>query len=342
MSERPLDIEHHDQLVDYLRESGRIEAHESPIVRTLGGGVSNRTVWVQRPSGEAWVLKQSLPKLRVEVDWYSDPARIRREALGLSWLERLAPPGTITPLMFEDPAHNLLAMQAVPEPHENWKSMLLDGRIDLRHVGQFAMLLATVHQAAAASSEPLPELFGDRCFFESLRLEPYYEYTATRVPAATDFLRALVADTRAHRRTLVHGDYSPKNILVRNDRLILLDHEVIHWGDPSFDVGFAMAHLLSKAHHLPLHRARFIDAANHFTSVYSTSARGIWDEEMDRRSARQTLGCLLARVAGRSPLEYLHDEERARQQRVVTKLMGEGRLTLSETIFRFHGEINAN
>jgi hypothetical protein len=70
----------------------------NPIVRVLAGGISNRTVLVDRPEvGEAWVVKQALPKLRVVVDWFSDPERIHREALGLRWLEELAPSGTITP-----------------------------------------------------------------------------------------------------------------------------------------------------------------------------------------------------------------------------------------------------
>jgi len=342
MNDYPLDSEHPGQLVAYLRESGRIAQEESPIVRTLSGGVSNRTVWVQRKGGEAWVLKQALPRLRVAVEWYSDPTRVRREALGLHWLERLAPPNTITPLVFEDHRHNLLAMRAVPEPYDNWKSMLLEGRVDLQHVRQFATLLATIHRQAAASSEELAAVFGDRCFFESLRLEPFYEYTATRVPVAAEFLRTLAADTRACCRTLVHGDYSPKNILIRDGQLILLDHEVIHWGDPSFDVGFALAHLLSKAHHLPEHRAQLVGAANQFAELYFSSAGDVCDDDTAARCARQALGCLLARVAGRSPVEYLSDEERSRQQRIVTSLLTGREMTVSEIISRFHCEINAS
>src|SRR5262249_18852415 len=159
---------------------------------------------------------------------------------GIEHLARLAPPGAITPLVFVDPAHHLLAMQAVPEPHENWKQMLLSGRIENDHVEQFAMLLGTIHRRAAESSEPLCKLFDDRSFFESLRVEPYYEYTAGQEPQAAAFLHALIADTRKRHVTLVHGDYSPKNILVHDGRLILLDHEVIHWGDPAFDLGFAL------------------------------------------------------------------------------------------------------
>ena len=143
-----LDIEDPAALLAYLRGANRIRPDEELKIRILAGGVSNRTVLVERPSGEAWVLKQALPKLRVAVDWFSDPARIRREALALRWLPKLAPPGTITPLVFEDPAHYLLAMQAVPQPHENWKTMLLAGRVIPRHVRQFGRLLGQIHRGA--------------------------------------------------------------------------------------------------------------------------------------------------------------------------------------------------
>ena len=325
-----LDIERHEQLIAYLRATRRIGADETPRCMTLVGGVSNRTVLVER-KGEGWVLKQALAKLRVKVDWFCDPSRVHCEALGLQHLATLAPPGTITPLVFEDESHHLLAMQAVPQPHENWKTMLLAGRLEMEHVEQFGRLLGTIHRNARSSSQSLPEIFDDRSFFEWLRLEPYYAYAAEQVPEARDFLHQLIGDTLARRVTLVHGDFSPKNILVREGKLILLDHEVIHWGDPAFDIGFGLTHLLSKAHHLRDHR--FIEAAGRFCDVYG--------EEVDKQAARQTLGCILARVAGRSPLEYLDERERARQRRVVVKLMQDVP-AIPELFERFWQEINAD
>ena len=107
----------------------------------------------------------------------------------------------------------------------------------------------------------LQSIFADRTFFEALRLEPYYRYTALRTPASADFYDALITDTLSHALTLVHGDYSPKNVLVHHDQLVLLDYEVAHWGDPAFDVGFALTHLLSKAHHIAPRRARHAEGS---------------------------------------------------------------------------------
>jgi len=327
-----LDIEQPGALVGYLRATGRIGADEEPAVWVLAGGVSNRTVLVGRPGGEAWVVKQALAKLRVQVDWFSDPARIHREASGLRWLAELAPPGSTTPLVFEDTAHHILTMAAVPEPHANWKAMLLAGDVEADHVAQFGRLLGTVHRGSAARLDELRPELGDRGFFESLRLEPYYLFTAGQVPAARGFLDRLVAETRATATTITHGDYSPKNVLVREGRLILLDHEVIHLGDPAFDLGFGLTHLLSKAHHLPAHRETFRSAAARFWESYrdTVAVCDAWTDDLERRAVRHTLGCLLARARGRSPLEYLSDAERDRQAAAVVAMMADPPATVPE------------
>jgi aminoglycoside phosphotransferase (APT) family kinase protein len=244
-----LDIENKDALLRYLHRHGYIARGEEPEIHILSGGVSNRTVLVRWSTGESWVLKQALPRLRVQVEWFSDPTRIRREAAALRWLPKQLPQGSVPAFVFEDPAENLLAMQAIPEPHENWKQVLLRGEIHVAHVQEFGRILAAMHNVPSAMQDEMKTIFGDRSFFESLRVEPYYAYTATQLPLAAPFLRALIEEVRATQQTLVHGDYSPKNVLVRQNRLILLDFEVIHYGDPAFDVGFALAHFLSKAHH---------------------------------------------------------------------------------------------
>lgn len=325
MANDTLDIEQPGQLLAYLRATGRLRADEPVTIRNLAGGVSNRTVLLERPDGEGWVLKQALAKLRVEVDWFSDPVRIQREAMGLRWLDQfISPefPGAITPLVFEDRQHHLLAMRAVPQPHDNLKTLLLAGRIDHELLRQFGGLLGAIHRQGHLRRAEAAAAFEDRSFFESLRLEPYYHYTATQTPAAAAFLDALIARTRATRLTLVHGDYSPKNILVRHGRLVLLDHEVIHWGDPAFDLGFGLTHLFSKAHHLRLQRQALIQGTLVFWRAYGEALGDMpWRGELEPAAVRHTLACLLARVAGRSTLEYLAPAERMRQQQAVVALM---------------------
>ncbi|HEX4125178.1 MAG TPA: phosphotransferase [Tepidisphaeraceae bacterium] len=324
MDDAPLDIEQFPTLLAYLRRTGRIGSDEQPALANLAGGVSNRTVLLSRENGEAWVLKQALPKLRVAVEWLSDPIRIVREAEGMSVLSELTH-GGVPRLIFVDREKFLLAMQAVPLPHDNFKSLLLGGTIELDHFRQFGTMLGQIQRGGWLRREEFSRRFADRQFFESLRLEPYYLFAAEQsksTPHAAAFLRELVAQTRATANTLVHGDYSPKNVLVHAGKLILLDHEVIHFGDGAFDVGFSFAHILSKAHHLPRHRATLTNMAILYWNAYREALGDVpWRSDLSERSARHALGCLLARCIGRSPLEYLSPAERRRQARAIGELM---------------------
>jgi 5-methylthioribose kinase len=317
-----LDIERPESLLAYLRASGRIGPGEHPVLRPLAGGVSSRVMLVERePPADSWILKQALPKLRVAVDWFSSPERMRREALALRWTAELVPQGSAPTLLWEEPDSHLLAMTAVPQPHVNWKTALLQGR-GLEHAEAFGRLLGIVHRRAWERRAEVQADFADRSFFESLRVEPYYRYTASRVPAAASFLGALIEETDRVTETLVHGDYSPKNVLVHDGRLVLLDYEVAHFGDPAFDVGFSTAHLLSKANHLRGLASSFARAATESWRAYrreidSTAFGGT----VEPRAVRHTLACLLARVEGRSPLEYLDQRARHRQRLAVLALM---------------------
>lgn len=330
-----LNIEDFAAAAAYLRQKGFVVQGEDLSLECLPGGVSNRTVLVRFPDGRRWVLKQALPKLRVAVDWFSNPERIHREALALQWFERLAPAGSVPRFQFEDEANYLIGMEAIPFPHQNWKAVLLSGNVNFNHVQQFGRLLGLVHRQASQACE-VREAFEDTSFFESLRLEPYYLYSAEQVPEAAGFLQRLVEETRSCRLTLVHGDYSPKNILLREDKLILLDYEVAHFGEPAFDLGFSLTHFLSKAHHLTAQRALYAEAAACYWRAYIQALGNVlWARDLEPRAARHALGCLLARVSGRSPLEYLSDAERVRQRQAVLSLLPEPPCCVQDLVSQF-------
>jgi 5-methylthioribose kinase len=326
-----LDIEDPAALHAYLRRTGRIAPAVEMATLVLAGGVSCKTVRVDLSDGRAWVLKQALAKLRVRADWFSDPARIHREAAGLRWLAQLAPAGATVDFVFEDFDAHVLAMAAVPVPHLNWKTQLLARGPEADHAAQFGRLLGTIHRRATSHADGLQAEFGDATFFDQLRLDAYYRAAAANVPVAADFYARLITDTLAHRVTLVHGDFSPKNVLITDGRLVLLDHEVVHWGDAGFDLGFALTHLLAKARHLPAHRAAFVRAAGEFWSAYVAETAGLFPG-LEARAVRQTLGCLLARVEGRSPLEYLTPEERTSLRAAVLTLLREPPLAVPALI----------
>ena len=332
-----INIEESADLLAYLRECRLIDDDEEPAFQALTGGVSNRAILVERAGRESWVIKQALHKLRVEADWYSSPERIQREAAGLRRLAKIIP-GHVPDLIFEDNENHILAMTAVPQPHANWKTLLLNGCIDIEFARSFGSLLARIHNAIEHDSA-LAEEFAERRFFEELRLEPYYGYAATHAPQAATFLHQLIDDTRARRFALVHGDYSPKNVLIHRGSLIILDYEVIHFGDPAFDVGFSLTHFLSKAHHLPAHRKAILGLARRYWQTYQSHLSANLRESVRQYAAKHTLACMLARVAGRSPLEYLDASERERQKGIVLALIEQDIADVPELIDAFDIEL---
>jgi tRNA A-37 threonylcarbamoyl transferase component Bud32 len=337
-----IDIENHAQLLDFLVQTGLLEERSQPLCTTLHGGVSNRTVKISWPDGSGWVAKQALEKLRVKADWFSDPKRIHVEAAGLRWLARLVGTAAVPSFVFESHEQRLLIMSAVPDPHQNYKELLLvTDSPDPRHAVEFGTLLARLHDNAFTHRDVLSVEFADTSFFENLRIDPYYIYAGHRLPTAAPFLFRLIDGTRKRRLTLVHGDYSPKNILIPQDRLILLDHEVIHFGDPAFDVGFSMAHFLSKAHARVSLRQQFAALADTYWQSYRHQTAGRpWTADLERWCINHTLGCLLARVAGKSILEYLSSSQKAAQRMAVQQLIDEPPATMTALIQQFTSRLS--
>jgi len=331
-----VDIEDHTALLDWLRTTERVPRTAVPRFETLRGGVSNRTVKVEFDDAPSWVIKQGLEKLRVDVDWFCDPARVHREAAGLRCLQKLLPVGRVPEFVDEDMECHVLIMTAAPRPHANWKSMLMAGDVQMAHAFQFGQLLGMIHRRGLEQRETIESKFADRSYFESLRLEPYYAYPADNHPEVSEFLRSLLDETRRRRLTLVHGDFSPKNILVHNDQLILLDHEVIHWGDPAFDIGFALTHLLSKAFFHVDRRFDFVSAATKFWQAYASTISGSsLPADLQSSAVRHTIGCLIARTVGRSPLEYLTANHREIQLQAATHLAHNAPPSVAELIHSF-------
>lgn len=336
-----INIENHRELIQYLADRGLIANKEQPVCKNLYGGVSNRTVLVCHSATDRWVIKQALEKLRVKEEWFADPERIHREAEGLRWLAELTKPGSVPGFVFEDHEQHLLAMEAIPEPHWNYKTLLMADPPVHQHSGDFADLLADIHQNSHTRREQIAPVFSDTGFFESLRLDPYYAFSARQLPEAAPFLFNLIEQTRSRKLTLVHGDYSPKNILIHNKQLVLLDHEVIHFGDPAFDLGFAMAHFLSKAHFHSSLRREFIATARHFWQTYhSKTTAAPWAKGLEHHGINNSLGCLLARVAGKSPLEYLNSSQKSVQKLIVLRLIQEEHDTMESLIHRFEELLN--
>lgn len=318
-----IDIENHADLRQFLTRAGRMKDSDLWFARNLPGRASHRVVLVDLPGrNHSWIVKQALDRMRPETERFCDPARSQVEGLALGQLPSLMPPHTVPELVFENQRQNILVMQAVPEPHESWNDLIMAGNCEERHVRQFAKILGTLHAASWRRHAELAQRFENRSFFEALRIEPLLEYSARQAPAAAAFMTDLMAQSRECRTALVHGDFCPKNVLLYGEKLILLDYELMHWGDPAFDAGFAFSHFLVEAHRRPQNGTAMIEAVRIFWKEYFAYVRtSVWARGLETRAVRHGAACLLARAGGLLPHEYLDGREKEQLQRQAIDLM---------------------
>ncbi len=320
---------------EYLRDRGLLAAGAgSASASSLGGGVSNRVVRVDLPE-ESFVLKQPLPNLAVEDDWPADVSRVHNEAAATRAYARIIDSAglddvRVPEVLAEDEDAHVVVFSHAPDGAVMWKRELLDGRVDADVARSLGRLLGTVHRRASTDEE-LRERFADPTPFDQLRVDPYHRTTAERHPEVGEEIRAEAERVLAADRTLVHGDYSPKNVLVDRGTGIrwLLDFEVAHWGDPAFDTAFMLNHLFIKAIHVEGRLDACIDAAGEFWARYEEAAG--WDVERD--TVRELAVLMLARVDGKSPVEYLDAGEGDLLRGISTRALREG----TDTIDGFAG-----
>jgi 5-methylthioribose kinase len=281
-------------------------------VRELSGGVSNVVLRVDLEDRPSFVIKQCRERLRVAMDWRARLDRIWAERASLDVLGALLPPGTVPQVHFEDRPNYLFAMTCAPDDSETWKTHLMNGQADSQVASRLGTILGTIH-AEAPNHPELRGTLADTSLFDELRLDPYYRTIARAHPAIAPRIEALISamELPPHERTLVLGDFSPKNILVHTAGLILLDFECAHWGDASFDLGFFLSHLMLKTIHqargAPGARQRFLNLTLRFWVAYlERIGRGPWRPEgLVPRAIDHAAACVLARVDGKSPVEYL-------------------------------------
>jgi thiamine kinase-like enzyme len=313
---------------DYLRWADRVARDEPIEVRELAGGVSNVVLLVTLPRrGGQFVLKQARGQLRVKEEWLCPVERIWREVEVLRICGELLQVRSaeievrndgiatdVPRLLWEDRDNFVYAMTAAPAEHRTWKEILLSGETSVSRPLAIACgrLLGQLHAGSWASIE-IAGLLDDRTYFDQLRLDPYYRHVARVHADLGPDLERLIDSIWQHRLCLVHGDFSPKNLLVWPGHLLLIDFEVGHYGDPAFDLGFFLTHLVLKSIWAGERQRAYVQIANLFWDSYrATVASSVASAELtclEERMVWNLAGCLLARVDGKSPVDYLSAEQ---------------------------------
>jgi 5-methylthioribose kinase len=300
----------------YLERRGTISPGTTIEVVELGGGVSNVVLSV-RTGDRGLVIKQSLARLRVADEWLAKRERIITEGEALRLANRLTP-GAVPEVIDLDARALTLTMASAPQAWRNWKDCLLLGQAEPIVAGGLGRVLATWHRETADDTT-IAAGFADIEAFEQLRVDPYYRTVMRRRPALAEAIGGYADRMLANRRCLVHGDYSPKNVLVGDEHCWVLDFEVAHFGDPAFDLAFMLNHLMLKAIHRPQTAAEYEACACAFWDTYRVAVPA---DLVDEAYVLGHVGCLmLARVDGKSPAEYLTESERTIARTVGERLL---------------------
>ncbi len=269
----------------------------------LSGGVSS-DIWRVDTAQGALCVKRALAKLRVAADWRAPIARNLYEA---RWMQHAAAamPGCTPRLRGQHAALGVLVMDwLAPQQHALWKEELRAGRADPSVAAALGRLLVRIH-ASTAAQPVLATQFDSQAIFFDIRLAPYLLATAQRHAPLAPALHALVAQTQSHCKALVHGDVSPKNIMLGPTGPVLLDAECACWGDPAFDLAFCLNHLLLKCLWRPAARPAFLSCFDALAQAYLAGVDWEPRAALEQRAAALLPGLLLARVDGKSPVEYL-------------------------------------
>jgi aminoglycoside phosphotransferase (APT) family kinase protein len=303
-----------DSVLGYLAENGVVET-QMASVETVEGGVSSDVFFVESPGG-SWVVKQALTRLKVAQEWDASPARIITEAAALRLAGRLMP-GGVPPVALVDADRFVLVEERAPRRFGDWRTELLGGgtQHSVLTAARLGEVLATLHSLTFGDAT-LHRDFGDIESFIALRIDPFHKTVAARLPDLAERLMELADQLIDCRICLVHGDFSPKNVLADGGSLWVIDWEVAHVGNPVFDVAFLLAHLVCKTAHAPQSAQLYRDCAQRFLTSYHNHIRG--ELRPDPSGLIQhTAAVVLARTDGKSPAAYLTSAQRDTARRAA-------------------------
>ena len=308
-------------IVQALRRMGLVGTQAPPPPMTpLAGGVSSDIWRVDLPAGPVCV-KRALPRLKVAALWEAPVERNRYEWEWLREAGRIAP-ACVPPLVAHDVEAGCFAMGFLdPAAHPLWKAQLRGGlarETTARAVGE---RLAAIHDATAGRAR-VRDRFATDAIFHAIRLEPYLAATAARHPDLADRLGTVLARTADTKRALVHGDVSPKNVLIGPEGPVFLDAECAWYGDPAFDLAFCLNHLLLKCLWTPAAAPAFLRSFDALAETYLACVAWEPRAALEERAAQLLPALFLARVDGKSPVEYITAEAgRERVRRTARPLI---------------------
>jgi fructosamine-3-kinase len=316
---------------------GLAQAGEQPVVEPLTGGVSSGIFRIDVSSG-SYCLKQALPRLKVEKEWKVPVDRVFAEINWLKTANAIAP-GHVPKVLGQDAQTKSFVMEFLGMDHSSWKSELLDGRIDVEVAYQVGDVIGRIHAATAHSADCAKRFDNDDNFY-AIRLEPYLAETGRVHPDFEHRMSDLIERTKSTKIALIHGDLSPKNILLGPNGPVILDAECAWYGDPAFDIAFCLNHLLLKSAWLPQHLNPLLDSYAALITGYFRHVDFEDSTGLEQRIATLLPALTLARIDGKSPAEYLTAEARDSIRSAAIRLLNQDYSRLADVSTQWKREFS--
>jgi len=326
-------------IVESLQRHGLIKNLSNAEFEILTGGVSS-DIWKVREGDKTFCVKRALSKLKVTVDWFAPVERNRYEVAWYKIANKILPGSAPRILMHDDEAMLCAMEYLTSQDHKLWKSELRDGNADVTQAKLVGSRLGKIH-AGTAGDELVEQQFPSVKIFQMIRLEPYLEATAEIHPDLKGQLLDLSQRTAAKRLTVIHGDVSPKNILLGPKGPVFLDAECACIGDPAFDLAFCLNHFLLKCLWNSAAAPGFIECFYSMVSAYLDEVDWEHPDELESRASRLLPALFLARVDGKSPVEYVTAEvDKAKVRRCAHALITNPPSRLTHIVSDWQKEIS--
>ncbi|MEY4249633.1 MAG: hypothetical protein RJA87_1266 [Pseudomonadota bacterium] len=329
-------------LYEALVELGLIKPGEQPRFSFMTGGVSCDVAMVETKDGRVLVIKRALSQLRVPTEWLASADRSAFEVQWLKLVSSRVSADLVPEVIAELPERHMFVMSYLPiETYPVWKAELLEGRVDPDFAGALGRALVQIH-AATAGDPALAQQFATDDLFMALRIDPFLLHVARSQTDVAPMLQALALDLQLRKIALVHGDVSPKNILIGPKGPVILDAECAVYGDPAFDLAFCLTHLLIKSVFIVDKGQLLINSARSLTGAYLAEVGWEDSQALSARTAKLVSALLLARLDGKSTATYLTDEaDKALIRRQAKAFLQDPALDLAQLINRWTFERQA-
>ena len=307
-----------DAILKVLRSAMLIAPDAAPEPLALTGGVSS-DIWKVETANGPVCIKRALAQLKTEKTWY---APVERNASEADWIRTVAAivPNAVPRILTENRDAGMFVMEYLePAKYPVWKEQLRDGRVSADIAASVGTILGTIH-AATAGDENIRRRFATDEIFHPIRIEPYLLRTAEAHPDLGVHLKNLAEKIFTTKRVLVHGDVSPKNILIGPNGPVFLDAECAWYGDPAFDLAFCLNHLLLKCIWTPTATEQLLESYTALATAYLDGVTWEPPQQLEKRTAAFLPGLLLARIDGASPVEYITDDTNRNRVRRAARL----------------------